>query len=126
MTILAIDDSAESLIAIKAILGDAYDLCAVKSGRSALQALERSKVDLMLMDIQMPEMSGFELAAELEQQDAYRNIPIIFLTGTVTEEIVSKIKKTSAKGFIEKPINSKTLKEKIALFSDIPRKEEIS
>ncbi|MDR0784323.1 MAG: response regulator [Treponema sp.] len=117
MTILAVDDSTENLIVIKAVLGDAYELCLVKSGKSALKALERSKIDLILMDIQMPEMSGFELMEELEKQDAYKHIPVIFLTGTIKEDIVSQIKKTSAKGFIEKPVDAKILKEKIAFFS---------
>ncbi|MDR1466525.1 MAG: response regulator [Treponema sp.] len=117
MTILAVDDSTESLIAIKAILGDVYDLCVAKSAKSALKAMERSNIDLILMDVQMPETSGFELIAELEKWDAYKNIPVIFLTGTITDDIVSEIDKTSAKGFIEKPIDSRLLKEKIAFFS---------
>ncbi|MDR0410476.1 MAG: response regulator [Treponema sp.] len=117
MTILAIDDSSENLIVIKTVLEDTYELCLAKSGKSALKALERSKVDLILLDIQMPEMSGFELIAELEKQEAYKHIPVIFLTGTIREDIVSQIRKTSAKDFIEKPVDAKILKEKVAFFS---------
>jgi response regulator RpfG family c-di-GMP phosphodiesterase len=119
MTILVVDDSTESLIAINAILGDTYDLRITKSARSALKALERSNIDLILMDVHMPETSGFELISELEGRDAYRDIPVIFLTGTITDDIISKIEKTSAKDFITKPIDSKILKEKIAFFNDI-------
>ena len=111
-SILAVDDSVFSLEALKkTLMGSDYKLTCVNSGISALRFLQNHNPDLFILDIEMPEMDGYELARNIR---AYgKKAPIFFLTGNATREYVIKAIKAGAADFIVKPITQKQVVEKI-------------
>ena len=111
-TILAVDDAAISLTMLKKSLqGEPYKLTCVNSGDSALQYLKDNNADLFLLDIEMPKMSGYELAEKIRGNG--HEAPIIFLTGNSAKEYVIRAIKAGASDFIVKPFYKENLTEKI-------------
>ena len=79
--ILLVDDRPQNLLALKAILEPlGHNLVEAGSGEDALRALLKDEYALVLLDVQMPELDGFETAALIKQRGRTRNVPIIFLT----------------------------------------------
>lgn len=111
--ILAIDDVGESLITIRSILRKTFEVMVAKSGAVGFQVLERNKADLILLDIEMPEMSGFEFMELLLKNPSCKEIPVVFVTSTVTPEFVLKASKAGVKGYVLKPVDPILLVEKI-------------
>jgi CheY-like chemotaxis protein len=110
--ILAVDDAAISLTMLKKSLADEpYKLTCVTSGESALQFLKNNDPDLFILDIEMPKMNGYELAAKIRENGHYA--PIIFLTGNATKGYLMKAIQAGASDFIGKPIDKKYLSNKI-------------
>jgi signal transduction histidine kinase len=102
--ILAVDDTAENLRLLSGMLGEkGYQVRPVTSGRHALQAAERSAPDLILLDINMPEMDGYEVCRQLKSKDSLRDVPVVFLTALT--ETADKLKAFSVGGvdYISKP-----------------------
>ena len=113
--ILAVDDNAFFLdILKKALQNTGYRLTCVNSGIAALKFLEIHTPDLFILDIEMPEMDGYELARKIRA--CGKNAPILFLTGNATIEYVAKSIKAGAADFIVKPITQKQVLERIAKF----------
>ncbi|HEY1304202.1 MAG TPA: response regulator [Vicinamibacterales bacterium] len=80
-SVLVVDDTVENLRLLSALLGEhGYDVRAVTSGRQALQAVEHDPPDVILLDITMPEMDGFEVCRRLKATERATHIPVIFLT----------------------------------------------
>jgi CheY-like chemotaxis protein len=86
------------------------------NGLEALEKVKNNRYDLILMDIQMPEMDGYQTAGEIRKlQDAhYRNVPIFALSGSVSEKTQSKIRETGMDDYIAKPINPYDLHHKLS------------
>ncbi len=102
--ILIVDDTVENLRVLSAMLGEhGYEARSVTSGRLALQAVERDLPDLILLDINMPHMSGFEVCAELQARPELKDIPVIFLTAL--SDVADKVKAFGVGGrdYITKP-----------------------
>ena len=102
-SILVVDNSVTNLSIVESALKNEYRLTLVKSGAQALKFLSRNYVDLVLLDLLMPEMDGFETFERIKQLEHNNNVPVIFLTADV--EVDSEIKglKMGAKDFIKKP-----------------------
>jgi PleD family two-component response regulator len=111
--ILAVDDRPEILTFVKNALKDHYKVIAVPSPEKALRALEKQKPNLFLLDIDMPEMSGLELAATIRAIPAYAKTPLIFLTGNSDKDTVASAMKLKCNDFIVKPATHETLLTKI-------------
>lgn len=110
--ILAVDDSAITLNSLKLILQDTeYKLTCVNSGDTAQRFLLNNSPDLIILDVEMPEMDGYELAKKIREQGQYA--PIIFLTGNASEDYVFKAIQAGAADFIVKPVSRDTVLEKI-------------
>src|SRR5437868_4271217 len=123
--ILLVDDRKENLIALEAILGDeGYFLVKANSGKEALKILlQDHDFAIILMDVQMPVMDGFETAEIIRQSERFKHVPIIFLTAnTNNQEDIFKGYQTGAVDFMVKPLNSKILKAKVAVFVDLYKK----
>lgn len=101
--ILIVDDDRVNLIVAKRLLGTEYEPITVNSGAEALSYLKDNRVDLVLLDIQMPEMDGFEVMEHLKENEETKNIPVIFLTADHREETESKCFELGAVDFISKP-----------------------
>jgi len=114
-SILAVDDNAFFLDSIKkALQGADYKLTCVNSGIAAMRFLQNHTPDLFILDIEMPEMDGYELALKIR---AYgKKSPIIFLTGNSSKEYVIKAIKLGAADFIVKPITQQHVIERIGKF----------
>jgi CheY-like chemotaxis protein len=113
--ILAVDDMIISLNITKKALEDTFDVCLAKSTEMASMILKTNKVDLILLDIEMPEMSGLEYIAQLRQTPQCRDIPVIFVTSHATKEFFIQAMNSGAKDFIVKPFSKDTLMEKIRI-----------
>lgn len=101
--ILVIDDMLTNLKIVESFLKPYYKVSLVKSGEQALKFLEKNRPDLILLDIQMPGMDGFETIRKVKENRENREIPVLFLTSQ--EDIDSRIKgfQLGATDFILKP-----------------------
>lgn len=102
--IIAVDDNVTNLKMVERVLKDKYKLVLVKSGEKALTYLENNLVDLILLDIVMPEMDGFQVFENIKQLDNSNNsVPVVFLTADT--EVGSEVKglNMGAMDFIKKP-----------------------
>ena len=120
--ILAIDDMPPNLIAIKNILEPMFDVRLVKEGGQALALLKREKIDLVLLDIEMPGYSGFELSQAMRGDPALASLPVIFVTTHATPSFVRRAAEAGAKGYILKPFKPSLLLQKVLeqLGMDVP------
>jgi signal transduction histidine kinase/CheY-like chemotaxis protein len=113
--ILAVDDMPLNLVAIRTILRDDFDLRLAKSPLAALTMLNTVRVDMILVDIEMPEMSGFEFVDRLRNNPEHpeqNNIPIIFVTSHETPDVLEQVASRKA-GYVVKPVVPRTLLEKV-------------
>ncbi|MDD6811630.1 MAG: response regulator [Lachnospiraceae bacterium] len=101
--ILLVDDVSTNLICVSKILQDRYQLLAAKSGEDALALMKENNPDLILLDICMPEMNGFELMEKIQAIMGGTNIPVIFLTGEADVKSEMKGRELGAVDFIRKP-----------------------
>jgi signal transduction histidine kinase len=122
--ILVVDDRADNLMSIESILErESYIIVKANSGRAALKILLKEfDFSLILMDVQMPDMNGFETAALIYQRDKLKDVPIIFITAHNEDEAIFKGYKVGAVDFIYKPVNPELLRIKVGLFVELYRK----
>lgn len=112
-TILAVDDTATNIEVVKGILSQDYLIQAALSGKMALKIIEKRQPDLILLDVMMPEMDGYQVCQQLKSQDSTKDIPIIFLTAKVQEDDETKGLALGAVDYITKPISPAILKERV-------------
>ncbi len=105
--VLIVDDSNSMRAVVKKIIsisGFKMDRCIeAGNGKEALEALAENWVDVIISDINMPEMNGFELLERLKEDDLLRNIPVIVISTESSERHVHKAFDLGVKGFIKKP-----------------------
>jgi CheY-like chemotaxis protein len=119
--ILLVDDRVENLIALDAILSSLNQiLVPVRSGEQALRALADQEFAVVLLDIMMPGMDGFETAARIKQDASIRDVPIIFLTAaTAQPEQAFRGYAAGAADYLAKPFDPGILKAKVSVFVDL-------
>ncbi len=101
--ILIVDDNKTNLASARSVLSGVYRVTAVTMGGQALKFLESNSCDLILLDINMPEMDGFEVMKKIGENEACKDIPIIFLTADNDAETESRCLEAGAVDFIAKP-----------------------
>ena len=101
--ILVVDDDAMNCVIAKHALGTNYEVETVNSGQEALDFLEKENVDLILMDKEMPEMSGIEVVGKIKEREEWNEIPIIFLTADKDPQTEVECLSCGADDFIIKP-----------------------
>jgi len=125
--ILLVDDREDNLLSMETVLeSDGYRIVKAASGRQVLKIL-LSDFDfaLILMDVQMPNLNGFETASLIYEREKLRHIPIIFITANnYGEENVFKGYRAGAVDYIYKPVNPDLLRAKVSVFVDIYRKNQ--
>jgi len=123
VNILLVDDRPENLLALETILGDPeYNLVKASSGREALRHLLHQDFAVILLDVQMPEMDGFETAELIRQRPRSEHTPIIFITAIgKSDEFVYKGYVTGAVDYIIKPVVPDILRAKVSVFVDLFR-----
>ena len=123
--LLLIDDREDNLLSIEAILEPSgYHFVKARSGKEALRILLKEyDFSLILMDVRMPNQSGFETAAMIYERERMRHIPIIFITANnFGEEELFKGYQAGAVDYIYKPVNPDVLRAKVAVFVDLYEK----
>src|SRR5215218_6654039 len=123
--ILAVDDREDNLLSIETILeSEDYTIVKALSGRAALKILlQHQDFTLILMDVQMPDMNGFETAALIYEREKLRHIPIIFITAhNQGDEKMFEGYKMGGVDFIYKPINPELLRYKVSVFVELYQK----
>jgi signal transduction histidine kinase len=123
--ILLVDDREDNLLSIETILGtDGYRFVKANSGREVLKIL-LNEIDfaLILMDVKMPNLNGFETASLIYEREKLRQIPIIFITANnYEEENIYKGYQAGAVDYIYKPVKPELLRAKVGVFVDVYRK----
>lgn len=114
--ILVVDDVADNLFLLQTILElEGYEIETASDGYLALAKLEDSQPDLVLLDVMMPGINGYEVTAQIRQNDKLSKIPILLVTAHEEATVQEKLD-TGANGFIRKPINFDNLLERIGQF----------
>lgn len=112
--ILIVDDDKTNLAMAKRGLSDIYKISAVTMGSQALKFLENNTCDLILLDINMPEMDGFEVLEIIKSNEAHKNIPIIFLTADSDAVTENRCLEAGALDFIAKPFVQSVMRSRIS------------
>lgn len=102
--VLVVDDQAQNLKLLSAILRSSYNLYLANSGEKALEILKKQKPELILLDVMMSEMNGFEVAARIKKQEELAEIPILFLTALTDSEAIKKAYQSGGMDYVTKPI----------------------
>jgi diguanylate cyclase (GGDEF)-like protein len=111
--ILAIDDTPTNLLALGAVLGDDFALQVATSGAAGLALAGQSAPDLILLDVMMPDMNGFETCRRLKADPLTRDIPVIFVTALDSPEDETFGLEAGAVDFISKPLNSAVVRARV-------------
>jgi CheY-like chemotaxis protein len=111
--ILVVDDAREYLRIFQHMLEQYYDLAMAKSALDALRVLQERLVDLILLDIEMPGMSGLALFNSLKTNPLYRTIPVIFVSSHKQSQIIATAGKLGARGYIIKPFTEELLLSRV-------------
>ena len=119
--VLIVDDVEANLVALDALLGDmGCDIVRARGGNEALRALLRRDFAVMLLDVQMPEIDGYEVARYARENPVTRDVPIIFLTAALrSEEGLLRGYGSGAVDFLLKPIDETVLRAKVRVFLDL-------
>jgi two-component system, sensor histidine kinase and response regulator len=123
--ILLVDDRADNLFSIQTVLDqDGYQIHKANSGHEALKILlKETDFTIILMDVEMPGLNGFETASLIYERERLRQIPIIFITANnYSDDYVFKGYKTGGVDYIYKPINPDLLRAKVAVFVELYKK----
>nr|WP_079080038.1 response regulator [Streptomyces hygroscopicus] len=122
--ILIVDDMEENLIALEAVLGPLdQPLVRARSGEEALKAMLRQDFAVVLLDVLMPGMDGFETAANIKRLDQTKDVPIILLTGTDADSDYGyRGYAIGAADFLTKPFDPWLLRTKVNVFLEMHRK----
>lgn len=108
-TILVVDDDKMNLNNAMKILSPSYKVIPMPSGRMALNYLSKNIPDLILLDILMPEMDGFEVMRQIRAKQEWADVPVIFLTADVSTETCAKGGALGASGFMAKPLEAERM-----------------
>ncbi|MBC7542661.1 MAG: hybrid sensor histidine kinase/response regulator [Candidatus Sericytochromatia bacterium] len=123
INILLVDDQQENLTALAAILeDDSYHLVTAMSGADALRWLLREEFAIILLDVLMPDMDGFEVASLIKQRPATRHTPIIFLTAALDAQYINRGYAVGAVDYLQKPLEPSVVRTKVSVFIDLFRK----
>lgn len=124
---LLVDDLEENLLALSALLAsEGVEILTARSGREALELLLENEFALALLDVQMPEMDGFQLAELMRGSERTRHIPLIFVTATSRDQHRQfKGYETGAVDFLYKPVEPHILKSKAEVFFQLHRHKQL-
>lgn len=111
--ILIVDDSKINIDILRELLDDRYELLVSLSGRRAIEILNSERVDIILLDILMPDMSGYDVCKVLKTQQNTKNIPIIFITANSDEESIDLAYEAGGIDYVTKPFKALELLARI-------------
>ena len=125
-TILVVDDMTTTLLLIHDLLKDTYEVKIAKSGTKALEILNApNDIDLILLDVEMPDINGYEVCKILKNNEQTKNIPVIFVTARNSEEDEEYGLNLGAIDYITKPFNKAIVKLRIKNYLDLKIKNDM-
>ena len=115
--ILYIEDNPQNMRLVHKILADAgYEVIEAKDGLTGIESVEREKPDLVLMDVNLPDIKGFEVVARLKAVPALASIPMIALTADAMSDDRDRCLSAGYDGYLAKPVMKKELLDHVADF----------
>lgn len=125
-TILVVDDMTTTLLLLHDLLKDTYEVKIAKSGTKALEILNApNDIDLILLDVEMPDINGYEVCKILKNNEQTKNIPVIFVTARNSEEDEEYGLNLGAIDYITKPFNKAIVKLRIKNYLDLKIKNDM-
>jgi putative two-component system response regulator len=112
--IVAIVDDDMTILAIaKKMIETQYEVFTMPSGGKLFQVIEKINPAIILLDVEMPDMNGFDVIKKLKESEKTANIPVVFLTGTIDEQREAKGRELGAAAFLTKPFSKARLLETV-------------
>ena len=125
-TILVVDDMTTTLLLLHDLLKDTYEVKIAKSGTKALEILESpNDIDLILLDIEMPDINGYDVCKRIKNNETIKNIPIIFITGRTSQEDEEYGLNLGAIDYITKPFNKTITKLRLKNYLELKIKNDM-
>ena len=122
--LLIVDDKPANLLALEAVLDAHYDLLRAHSGQEALELLENTPVDVILLDIEMPGLDGYETTRRIKQMPGRQDIPVILISAVFTEDpYIKKGYEVGAMDFFAKPFDPEKLRKKVEIYASLRVKD---
>lgn len=112
-TILIVDDAVENVKSLIKIFEDKYDIVFALGGYEALEKIEQQNIDIVLLDVNMPDMSGFEVLAKIRENTNHIDLPVIFVTSLTEESLEVQGLELGAVDYITKPISPSVVKARV-------------
>ena len=123
--ILIVDDIPDNIKVLQSILSDSsYEITSALNGKDAISRCIAKSFDLILLDIMMPEMDGYEVCEYLKSKEKTKDVPVIFLTARVDEEAIIKGFDTGAQDYVTKPFNPQELVARVNTHLDLQFKNQ--
>ena len=125
--VLVVDDKPGNLLALVAVLENEYEIVAANSGPEAIEMLRaRPDVDVVLLDVQMPGMDGYETAAQIKQLAGCQDLPIVFISAVFTEDPhVKRGYEAGGMDYFSKPFDPDILKRKLGVYATFRMRSEV-
>lgn len=120
--ILVVDDSTENIDILVSLFKDDYMVAAARNGEKSLKMAEKNPPDLILLDIIMPEMDGYEVCRKLKANEITRNIPVIFITALSEALDEARAFGIGAVDFISKPFQPIVVKARVSTHLNLKKK----
>ncbi|WP_197412204.1 response regulator [Rheinheimera sp. EpRS3] len=124
-TLLLVDDEPTNLRVLRTILQDDYRLLFAKSGEEALQLVQQQQPDLILLDVMMPGMTGYDVCARLKASPATQRLPVIFVTALKDEIDETKGFAVGAVDYITKPVSPAVVRARVKTHLSLVRADEL-
>ena len=118
-TILVVDDTKINIKILVELLGNQYDIIVALDGKSAIEIVNIELPDLILLDIMMPNMDGYEVCKQLKQNPQTQAIPVIFLTAKTDEDSIEKAYEVGGSDYVSKPFKPKELMARVKTQLDL-------
>ena len=112
-TILVVDDTEINIDILVELLGDDYDILVALSGERAIKIATKKEIDLILLDIMMPDMDGYETCEVLKASEDTKGIPIIFITAKSEEDSINRAYEVGGADYVTKPFKIKELQARV-------------
>lgn len=115
--ILVVDDSTTNVVLLEAVLdGKGYKISTAFNAKEAFKLLDKEPQDLILLDLLMPKISGFDFLEEFRKNDENKKVPVIVISAVTDKDNVDKIMSLGATDFIKKPVDIQDLVEKVETY----------
>jgi DNA-binding response OmpR family regulator len=123
--VMVVDDDASIRALVRTALGTELEVVEAADGQAALALLQHGHVDLILLDVMMPGMDGFEVLARLRRAESSAQLPVVMLTARVGEADHVRAYKTGADGYVTKPFDVDGLLEEVYAVANRPPAERL-